>query len=533
MFCDKCGKQVKPEWKFCKFCGNVLDDGETQEEKVLSESPENENTETAGQENTDPAMFAETIIIPDEVREEADPDGKTIVFTDEMLSQLRGGEEKKPEKKTPSKAAVFFKKNMAWIIPVGAVLLAGIIALTVFLATRKEAFSLSDIIKPEVEGFDGSGKIVSVIDNGALFEKVLGPAPEIPDGKTEAYEKYVKNSEKLISAISWDVAFSDGKADGSLSNGDKVKITVKADEKVFSEFGFSLKENVAEKDIEIGKDTEALSGFSSLDIFGYFEVAFEGLDGKGKIAESRYESDTIYVKFTSDSASEITVSGNIGYLKSDLSAELVFDIAKKDSDGKTLSTAKETVNVSVSKTSDLSNGDKITFTADEDGIKRLEEHGISVNETEKTFTVEGLQKPVSLDLLAALDVSFSGTDGDGFTVISTGEKTVPLSSSLFGETSVKINVTVRDNYFYSVTLTVPDPERAGKTVDIKLDILIQNYVWLQNGDSSILSLWLEDKDKLEEYGINLTSTRRDVTVSGLAQNPGLPQEPDVEENPEE
>ena len=52
MFCEQCGKPVKPDWKFCKFCGNVLGDNEEENQKK-------DNKETAQSSETTKEDYAQ------------------------------------------------------------------------------------------------------------------------------------------------------------------------------------------------------------------------------------------------------------------------------------------------------------------------------------------------------------------------------------------------------------------------------------------------------------------------------------------
>lgn len=616
MFCEQCGKPVKPDWKFCKFCGNVLGDNEEENQKkdnketaqssettkedyaqkrlkdaynyedenedeikndydinktgdqkdaVFSypgiifedeydpEEPEdtiksadnkygenadetrhNENFEDETEkeeakeaEETEKQIEADTKPLTETDEEEENHSvlsAKTIIIPDEVRKRLVGENENfKPQRKKTSKAALFFKKNMAWIIPVGVVLIAGIITLAILL-TRPTAFDLGEYIVPEVEGYNGSGSISSVIDTDALNEALFGPAPNnsVSGNGTSSSDAenddYIKKTEAVLNAIFWEIDYN-GKTGGSLSNGDIIKITVTADADVFRGFGFSLRETTITKEIEIGRDTNSLSDFSDIDITNFLNISFAGINGRGYVSEADPISERI--SSPTDKIEEMTVTGNVYYDSgNNLITELRFEGTLNSESGE--QTFSNNITLSHGKAKNLSNGDSFTLTVDEDDLSDLRELGISVSESEKTYTVRDLPQETEIDPLGELEISFSGENGEGELEIATETTSLSLSRTFLEENSVPMRVRRNETYYYTISLTIPDADNPGETTTITLPLQLVNYTLLLNGDTVTISIDSESQSALEEKGFILTSSSLRVTVSGLAENSSVP-----------
>lgn len=542
MFCEKCGKKVEPDWKFCKSCGNLLDNAssennEKNEEEITINDlnndniPEKESSETenisdknAEDEVKTDFLSAETIVIPDDVKflinNEKNKENAAI-----DADNSRENKDGKNNKSSKSAEKGFFKKNMKWIIPISAVLLAAIVALIVFLCTRTEktALNLSDYIDVKVEGYEGAGSVSGAFDAEKVFETVLGKAPDENDHSEEGvkkYYEYITKYSELAGALNFDLSFPDGKVSGSLSDGDKVTVTVTANADVFDKYGYILESPVVVKDFVIGTDTAPLGDFSEMNLLNYIDVSFSGFNGSGKLLSSPAETKTM--KFPADNIKQIDITSEVEYSGGDnakITVALKITAVKKGENGTLIETTfDEEISLSSSSASGLSNGDKFKISVNKDDLAFLETYGIKTDVYEKSFTVEGLQEPVQIDILKELDVSFSGNNNFGNAVILTAEKAIPLSRSLFGISEIKIKVFTKNTNEYSMSLAIPDSENQGKTKTVNIDIPITNYENLSNGDVSTVSIWLEDKDKLEDCGLILTSTSRDIVVSGLPES---------------
>lgn len=499
MFCEKCGKKVNDDWDFCQNCGNPLNKEYQTEEEETAEIPEEEKTDA----------------------EETDATAKTIVLSDEMRKELLGAGEPTPPE--PAKKENFFKKNMGWLIAAGSVLLIGIIALVVLLCMPKnKTLDLENYIQVSVSGYDGSGYIEGTpVDRTKLLTDVLG---EIPDGDktTEAelkvYYDYIAKATVIENAISSNVEFSSGEYSGNLKNGDRIVVKIKADPEVFKKYGFTLKSENITKELVIGTDCASLGKLSDLDPFTCLTPTFTGFNGNGRLAAQAKEV-TKTVKDPSATVKEIKISALADGNASSANIYIKFEITylKPSGNGTDAfeSTATETVYPTMSETSGLSNGDKVTFSVDPDDFSFFEKYGITVSQTSETYTVDGLQDNVTVNLLDNLVFSFTGTDSNGTASIMTGETTIVLSHSVFGISSIKMTVSGSAPN-YTATLTLPDPDgQYGQTKQITVSLPMSKYSSLKNGDAVTVSLWLEDVEKIAAAGITVTPTSGDAVVSGL------------------
>ena len=525
MFCEKCGKKVNDDWDFCQNCGNPLNRNKETEEEV--ETAENTDIEIPAEETdvTAEETAAEETETSDEGTdtpvEETDATAKTIVLSDEMRKELLGaGEETKPE---PAKKENFFKKNMGWLIAAGSVLLIGIIALIVLLCMPKsKTLDLENYIQISVSGYDGSGYIDGTpIDRSKLLTDVLG---EIPDGNgtTEAelktYYDYIAKATVIENAISSDIEYQQGSYSGNLKNGDRITVKIKADPEVFKKYGFTLKNATVTKEMVIGSDSASLSGLADIDPFECLTPVFSGFNGSGRLASQTKETAKT-IKNPSETVKEIKISaladGNVSSANIYIKFEITYLKQSENGNDFFESTATETVYPTMSKTSGLSNGDKVTFSVDSEDFAFFEKYGINVSKTSEEYTVDGLQDNVTVNLLDHLIFLFSGTDGNGTAAIQTGENLIVLPHSVFGISSIKMDITGSAPN-YTVVLTVPDTDgQYGQTKQITVSLPLSKYSSLKNGDTVSVSFWLEDIEKLAAAGITVSPTSGEVTVSGL------------------
>lgn len=468
MFCEKCGCKTEEGWEFCKNCGNPL----------------NKNPEPT----TD----------------------KTIVLSDEMRKELLKTETKPQPPKSKDN---FFKKNMGWLIAAGAVLLAAIVALIILLCRpHNQVIDLNDYVSLELGGYENRGTIdenVLPFDTDKLVADVLGRLPDKDyetDEERDAYYKDLSAAEAIIGAIKADFEFSDGSYSGNLKNGDRVKITVTADSAVFKKHGADLKNATFVRELIIGADTAALPDDSKISVLTHCRPNFSGFNGQGRASFT----DETYIPFKNPSP---TVENLVVTLKLTEISELYasFEITSGEK------TVTKSVMLSVSKDSNLSNGDKITVSAEESDFDFLKEYGLSIAETSIDITVDGLQDKVEIDFLEKLTVFANGLDGEGIVELETQDYTIPLPHSIHGVSSVKMSVTLRrEDSSYALILTVPDTDDLpGQTKTINVPLIVSKRFGLENGDVISISFWLEDIEELEKAGITVTPTIKEYEISGL------------------
>src|SRR5574344_1293945 len=202
----------------------------------------------------------------------------------------------------------------------------------IFSGCGEETVNLADYIEVSFSGNSGSGTASTSIDYTALRQKIESNVSKDMDLTTrESAES------DFIYAINTDLSESYG-----LTNGDKITLTATCD----TELGKFLNINFVcqPKEIEVSGLTET----QEVDVFKDITVKFSGTSPAGK-AQIVNNSTDKFVK------------------------EIYF---------------------SLDKSSDLSNGDTVTITADVSSYEE-ENYGCVAKTTEKTFKVEGLDEYMS------------------------------------------------------------------------------------------------------------------------------------------
>lgn len=346
------------------------------------------------------------------------------------------------------------KKNTGIIIggiAAFAVLLVIIIVSATILLKPGINLTSEDIVKVEFNGGDGRGN--------ARYD--------VEYDKLEEFGKKVlgkKPSDKkallwfgFMASISYDID-----PDSDLTNGDKITLSVSWDEKSAKQLGIRVK----------GKDKKItvadLEKATEVDVFKSLEVTFEGYDGNGTVEIDDMSTDDFHynVYFTAD---------------------------KEDG---------------------LSNGDKIKVTANvSDSI--LNNYNYYLKETEKEYTVAGLEEMQTLDLFSDLTVEYSGTspyaklslrdDSDNefinYYVSYEADKREKLKNGDVITVTASVNEDYAANYGYTIgettkQYTVEDlDEYVGSYSDITEDILEK----METQAEDAIDSWVSDQEKWNEY----------------------------------
>ena len=238
------------------------------------------------------------------------------------------------------------KKNLPLILglSIGGAVLAITIAIIaiVLVLTRKTEVDLSKYVKIEVEGYDGSGRIVSYsLDKQKMLKDIMK-------------DKGKKNVDKLkrsdipdeiyntINTMYFDVVDTSGS--GTYKNGDKIEIEIYYADYYLDDAKLKFKNESFEYEIK------GLDPLTDYDIFAGVEVTFSGMNGDGSFSYKVTSDDDIY-------------------------DNVYFDYDYKY---------------------DLSNGDTITIEVKTyNGDATGSYYGYKFTSTSKTYTVEGLSKYVT------------------------------------------------------------------------------------------------------------------------------------------
>ena len=194
---------------------------------------------------------------------------------------------------------------------------------------------------------------------------------------------------------------------------------------------------------------------AEIDLTNYVTVEYDGVDTDG----------TAYVYFDK--------------------TQLLIDILKEQGEDPsdaysnkvslTMNALLNSIEVEVSQTEDLSNGDKITVTIKYDSLL-MEESDVEFTKESKEYTVENLTELIAVDPFESITVTFNGTSPDGYATVS--------------------NTSDID---------------CVRWADFEFDV----NNGLRNGDTVTLRVSLEDVEAAVNYGYKFTSTSQTYTVEGL------------------
>ena len=219
------------------------------------------------------------------------------------------------------------------------------------------------------------------------------------------------------------------------------------------------------------------SGGVKLDPTEYVNVVFSGLDGSGT-AELTLDAEGILR--TVEEKKDLTQ-------RKREELEAVLSDAWKD--------------FSLSESSGLSNGDKITVRSDMDK-KALKEYGVSVSNGSRDFTVEGLIEETQVSLNDYISVDISGFEGHGTAQVwldydGLEARVEEIAASVAGEEAAR-RFLVDSLYKYMSGISISET-------------YFEN---LSNGDEVSCSVGME-KDLIEEFGVRFVWEDISAKAEGL------------------
>jgi hypothetical protein len=149
----------------------------------------------------------------------------------------------------------------------------------------------------------------------------------------------------------------------------------------------------------------------TIDLNKYLSVSYSGGNTRGTASVDF--DDSAFVK---DCAKKIKINrrklGSLSYGSYDL-GNLAAGVLSNTKSGAAEILMEDCISGDLSKTDELSNGDKITYEWDTKDAVAKEIFGVRLKHSDKTFTVKDLPELQKIDLFDGVTVSFSGTDGSG------------------------------------------------------------------------------------------------------------------------
>ncbi len=400
MFCYQCGNQVEDTARFCRFCGAqfvVSDDsaaaGQTPQisyQQTAQQGTENtyqqapsQGTENAyqqappqgtegtyqqappqGTENTYQQAAQNSYQQGADGAAQQGTDGAYQQATQNTYQQAAQQGAQNTYQQTPQQTNVGYsvpkkspgidKKKLGIIIGIAAAAVILIVAMSIFMGTRKTTVKLKKYVTFETEGYDGYGTAVATFDRDKFIKDYGKKIKFTRKGKKAFSPKkglFSFNKPKSeVTPAEYFLAYVSGELDkdSNLSNGDTINYVWDNDSDSITPF---FKVKIDEEDVKY-----VVSGLDEIRSFD----AFEGLT--------------------------LTYSG--------ISKEGSAEIAERKNDG-----AFQNLRYNIENNSGLSNGDEVTVTVtydyyskdDPEMFKQMAENYGEVPESfEKTFTVEGL-----------------------------------------------------------------------------------------------------------------------------------------------
>lgn len=228
-------------------------------------------------------------------------------------------------------------------------ILAGAVIMVLLLAIVPSIGKLDPFEYTEISftGCDSRGSINVDFDKDALVEELVGKSPSGGAGDAEDLEAFAKWVERYDTYYS---AISyECSPKTNLSNGDVVTVTFTVEDVLKGKIKTGSKEFVV----------EGLDEIEQIDVFNDLEVVYNGVSGYG-------------------------------------TAKIV--------------TNDERYEFSIEPSKGLKNGDKITVTI-ENSDELQEEYYLLITETARSYVVESLVEPTTVDIFADLELVFDGASG--------------------------------------------------------------------------------------------------------------------------
>lgn len=268
-------------------------------------------------------------------------------------------------------------KKRKWLFPVIMGIVVALIAVLIFV-NRERNLDFTDYVSFEVSGYDGAGRLVATMDYNKLAEDILGKEPNRDSVKEyEKYLDYMAEKRELMQAFSVEVD-----RDANLKNGDIFLVTVSIsteDSDILKENKIKFKSETYKKAFTIGVNTDELFEPIELNLLDYVTVEFYGKNGSGK---ANISYTTFYIDVATSNGKMQTLSF---HYNEPLWGEPNFEVHSSQGNGYAM------IKAYLEDGYNLSNGDTVKVTLRPTDSTLAEQFGIKITETEKEYTVSGLE----------------------------------------------------------------------------------------------------------------------------------------------
>ncbi len=356
-FCNNCGAELPEGGKFCTKCGTKVETAPAAESAPVVESVVPETVENAAPETVENMANQATEEPPVYEMPQGMPQPSPYEMPQDMPQPSPYGvpqaapQTDKKEKKPVNKKLIIIIAAAALaliIIIVAAIIIANVIKTKKEIAAKTIKFT-EEFLQIDYYGYDGFGEASISIDRDEFKPVAYEAMGYDEDSKSsKASDKFID----LIYGINIEVSEKT-----NLSNKQEITVNITADEDVLEDVDVIL------KDVELKLTVKGLEKVEEYNPFNDIEVTTSGIDG--------------------DVWASWKYVGNKEYLS--------------------------TYSFDADNYSDLSVGDTFTITLDDYYVDvMLEDYGVLITETEKTYTIESADHYISTfdeisdDLLASM-----------------------------------------------------------------------------------------------------------------------------------
>ena len=215
--------------------------------------------------------------------------------------------------------------------------------------------------------------------------------------------------EKFAESLDIEYKLPEGKEDTTLSNGDKIEITITCDEDAAKELGVDFKGGTFTYEVSGLKDVDLI------DILSYFDIKYTGFNGYARAS------------LVCNKTEEVT-KGNYTFKFKEGETKFIYKY-----DDETYNIYPSVYPEDDDLYSNLSNGDKLVLSVGIGEYTNAEflEAGFAVGPLNKTVEVSGLEDPQEFDLLQYYTPKYSGINGDASVTLVPTQEEVTVNGARF------------------------------------------------------------------------------------------------------
>lgn len=366
---------------------------------------------------------------------------------------------------------------------------------------------LFDILGMYTAGFEGHGELFNT-----AFDKTI--RPDSPIGEVAAVRLYTNPDEERdwyyyinVSLLGKDnsqlsstsLYLSIDGDDGSLNNGDIVKVTV-------DESSLLKRNGILLKETECNYTASGLTALTDINLFDYLKPVYSGFSNSNASVKWEDTKQTVSLSSPIGGITELGIQVSKGYGSN---AYIYVTFTPENSKNE----VQIRFDIDVDVPAYLKNGDTITISCEESYDRNtLAKYGMTFAES-TTIVASGIEEPVDVDILGALNcIYFDGDEGSKKMHFNSENNTITFDHSVSGISQVTIGGSTSSfwsTYYYLHVHYTDSITNADSSIKCSLNITYSGY---SSGDTVTIKLDSSYVDKLAKLGIRVTNTERIITI---------------------